>query len=159
MDRRKFLKAAGLSAGAVVMCRVPEAEASCLDAEVSSLVIKPEDIINDPFIGPVFDMNDDVGGLAGYYTGQLLLEHAKQHGLGHDEAIAVLQWGLRQTAVIGLELAKCVVTIVFADEALVHQIYDHHVFKEMYRRYGELLDISGTNVLGQYWSLSNRTWT
>lgn len=150
MDRRDFLKAAGLSAGAV-MCRVPEADAS-LNSQVSERVIPAQDIIDDPTIGPVFDMNDDVSGLAGHFTGQLLMDYMDKYGLTHDSAISVMRWGLRQASVLGMMLAKKVVTIVFSGGGEVAMEIQHHsVFKQMYTTYGALLDSTGPNPLGQYW--------
>ncbi len=149
MDRRGFLKAAGLGAGAAVMCRVPKAEAG-VHTQVHDLVLDPKDILKDPTIGPVFDLNNDISGMACQFTAQLLHEHAEKYGLTDDEAIAILQWGLRQPAMIGILLAKRVVTMTFQDHKQAERICQHKVFKQMYTVYGELLDSNGPNVLGQY---------
>ncbi len=152
MDRRGFLKAAGLGAGAAVMCRVPEAEAEGLCSRVSHGVLKPEDIIKDPMIGPVFDLNDDASGLAAHFTTQLLLEYADKHGLTDEAAMSMLQWGLRQPAMLGLMLAKKVVTITFQDREQAKRVMYDPVFKEMYTAYGELLN-APDNTVGQYYRL------
>jgi hypothetical protein len=156
MDRREFLKAIGLGAGAAGVAVLGTSETG-IETQVSSLVIKPEDIFKDPTIGPVFDMNDDITGMAGQFTGLLLQEYADTNGLTKNEAIAMLQWGLRQPASVGLQLAQCVTIITFSGGgATATQISSHPVFKEMYTRYGALLSNTGPNPLGQYVSLKRR---
>ena len=158
MDRRGFLKAAGLGAGAAVMCRVPEAEGKAnvgpVGNEVYDRVISPKDIFEDPTVGPVFDLNDDVSGLAAHFTAKLLVDYAEKYGLHDTQALAMIQWGLRQPAMLGLLLAKCVVTLVFKDGEQARRIMNDPVFKEMYTVYGEILagkeENLTPNALGQY---------
>ena len=153
MNRRTFLKTIGVAGGSVALPLVPKAKAS-LDIQVSELVLDPKDIIKDPNIGPVFDMNDDVTGLAGHFTAELCVEYIKT--ASKDDTLALIQWGLRQPAVIGLFLAKAGTMRVFAElstkdrEAAARS----PEVKQMYTRYGELFDKS--TVLGQWHALKMR---
>ncbi len=123
-------------------------------------VLDPKDIIKDPTIGPVFDLNDDDEGMAAQFTVELLKEYVNEHDkLPASEYLAVVEWGLRQPTMIGLMLAKTVVTKAFPMEDVAKEMADTPVFKEMYTRYGVILDTAGNNTLGQYCRLRNNPKT
>jgi len=151
MDRRNFLKAMGLADGAVALPSTPQAKS--LDAQVSEHVLDPQDIMKDPTIGPMFDMNDDVAGLAGYFTLKLCEEWIRTKEPTVDETMALLQWGLRQPACIGMLLAKAGTIRVLAEVPESERVVasKHPVFKQVYTRYGKLLASDGhCTVLSQW---------
>ncbi len=152
IDKRKFLQSLGVAGGCAIM-PVP-AMATLLKpnlaVQVSNKVLSPEEVIKDPLGCPVFDMNNDASSIAAWFTMDLCIEYTKK--ATGDEAMAMLQWGMRQPAVIGLFMAKVATrrVMICLDEPEQNRIAGHHVFKAMYTKYGPLLDNTGANVLGQW---------
>lgn len=119
-----------------------------LETQISEDVLRPEDIIKDPMGCTVYDMNDAVTGIAGYFTLDLCIKYIKTAST--KEILALLQWSNRQPACIGLFFAKEATLHIFTEMTEDERVIVAKLpeFKEMHERYSELLMES--NALSQW---------
>jgi len=106
----------------------------------------------------VFDMNDDITGMAGMLTLHLCERWITEKEPNIDDTLALIRWGLRQPAAIGLFLAKSATVQLFTklpEDARVAAI-TRPEFRHMCDRYGDIFTGGGNATLRHYEMLKDK---
>jgi len=119
-------------------------------------VIDPVDIIKDPNTGPTFNMHNDEESMACQFTADLCVLYIKHRVPEIQELLALMKWGMRHPASIGVAIAKPAMVAWFdsrIDDTTRQSGVKDPAFIEMYTRYGKLLTDYGSDLTQQFFNI------
>jgi hypothetical protein len=141
MNRRNFLKFLGMGAAGSTLPAIPKTKT--IRDQVSEHVIYPEDIVKDPNPSNFnrLDLNDDISGMAGYFTARLCQEWLEiKENRTMENLKALLKFSMTQSSFVGLIVAKnCCNAVIKMPQPEKMVAIEIKEFQDVVKHFGDLL--------------------